>query len=113
MLCERNSEELKPSEASIHFGVLCNGFVQLLVMREILRRETNLEKAFKAPAFAVVVHNAYKDNILVTSYTIEVSRDSYCVGLRADMETVRKLKISASVGTLTLTSRSSSLNPSH
>jgi hypothetical protein len=42
-------------------------------MREMLRRETNLEEAFKAAADAVVLHNAYKYSILMGSNTTELA----------------------------------------
>jgi hypothetical protein len=42
-------------------------------MREMLRREMNLEEAFKTAAVAVVLHNAYKDGILMVSNTTELA----------------------------------------
>ena len=73
MLCEINNEKLKPSETSVYYGVLCNGFVQLLDMCEMLRRETYLEEAFKAAAVAMVLHNAYKYSILMVSNATELA----------------------------------------
>jgi hypothetical protein len=73
VLCEINNEKLNPSETSVYYGVLCNGFVQLLDMCEMLRRETYLEEEFKAAAFAVVLPNAYKCSILMISNATELA----------------------------------------
>ena len=113
VLCEMNNEKLKPSETSVYCGVLCNVFVQLSDMWEMLRRETYLEEAFKTSAVAVVLHNAYKYSILMVSNATELAGIATLWVWVADMEPVRKLKISASVWNLTVTSRSSTLKPSH
>jgi len=64
---------MKPSETSVCHGVLCNGFVQLLDMCELLRRETNLEEAFKSAAVAMVLHNTHKHSIFMVSNTTELA----------------------------------------
>lgn len=73
MFCEINNDKLNPSEASVYYGVLCNGFVQLLDLCEMLRKETDLEEAFKAATVAVVLRNAYKYSILMVCNTTELA----------------------------------------
>jgi hypothetical protein len=72
VLCEIN-EQLKPRETSVYYGVLCNGFVQLLDMCEMLTGETNLEEALKSAAVAMVLHNTHKQSIFMVSNTTELA----------------------------------------
>jgi hypothetical protein len=61
----------------------------------------------------VVLPNAYKCSILMISNATELAGIATSWAWVADMEPVGKLKISASVWNLTVTSRSSTLKPSH